>query len=187
MTCTGTQSTHIVLLDNLDETGKVELGKETEVVHVGHEVGNFLLELSEPPIKAALTVPPVRRPSIIIITSAIVIPPVPHVPLHVSRGGRMMIALFIFRIRRFNEMHHLSFERVNPGNDLFRLSTLEAFTFGQLVFERLDEFGFGSVGPRGGGLDLLLESTVCDVLVGPFRVARVLICQSDPCTYRPGR
>lgn len=171
------RATHVVLLDDLDETGKVELGEEGEVVDVGHEDGDFLFELSESLLDAALAEPlGLVVAHVLVVTAPVVVAVVIHMPLDIA-GGSMRVRSFLLALLLrglFDQPHHLLFQIVDPLEQLIGLGSLELFALFQLVLERLDEIRFGSVVPWEVGLDLLLERAVGDVLVRPLGVARVL-------------
>jgi len=177
--------THVVLLDNLDEAREVELGEEREVVHVGNECSDFILQLPEPLfhlIQAHAGIASVFI--IVVITPSIVIPVVTYVSLHVSGSSvRAILVTFfvlIVVVNASDKLDHLLLERHDPPEQLIRLVPLEALALLQLLVERLEELLLGRVGPGQVGLDLLLERPVRDVLVRPLRVERVLRSVESP-------
>jgi hypothetical protein len=167
-----------VLLDDLDETSKVEFGEEGEVVDIGYEDGDFLFKLSESLLDAALAESlGLIVTQILVITAPVVVAVVIHMPLDVARGSmsiRSFLLALVFLRSLLDQPHYFLFQIVNPLEQLIRFGSLELFALLQLILERLDKVGFGSVVPWEVGLDLLLERAIGDVLVGPLGVARVL-------------
>lgn len=163
-----------MLLDDLNEAREVELGEEGKIMHIGHERGDLVLQLSEPLFHLVQAHPGIASFAIVIIVVApsVVVVRVADVPLDVP--GRTVCAVLVtffvlvIVVDASDKLDHLFLKRNDALEQLIRLVPLEALALLQLLVQGLEELLLGSVGPGEVGLDLLLERSVRDVLVCPL-------------------
>jgi len=107
--------TYVVLFHNLDETGKIELGEQGQVVHIRHKRCDFIFQLSEP-LFSRIDAHPRIALIVVIVTPSIVIAHIMDIALHIPgrspsvRLDVLIIARIVDILTRFaNEPNDFSF------------------------------------------------------------------------------